>query len=176
MRSALTLGRAVLGGYIAIHGAQKLFGAMDGPGLDATGTGFHNMGLRPGRQFAALAGGSELVGGVLTATGAAEPLGPILIMGTMSVATAVHRKNGPMAAKGGYELALTNLAFATVLLAAGRGHIRLSPKLSKRLTALVVLGGAGIAGFSLAKLLNHQPEPAPVPAADEPVAEPAAAS
>src|SRR6478752_2655631 len=65
MRSALTVGRAVLGGYIAIHGAQKLFGAMDGPGLDAAGAGFHAMGLTPGRQFAALAAGSELVGGVL---------------------------------------------------------------------------------------------------------------
>ena len=35
------------------------------------------------------------------------------------------------AAKDGYELALTNLAFATVLLAAGRGQLRLSPQLSK---------------------------------------------
>jgi putative oxidoreductase len=101
-----------------------------------------------------------MVGGVLTATGVAEPLGPIMLMGAMSVATAAHRKNGPMAAKGGYELALTNLAFATVLLAAGRGHLRLSPKLSKPLTAVVALGAVGIAGVSLAKMLTHRPPPA----------------
>ncbi len=176
MRSALTFGRAVLGGYIAIHGAQKLFGAMDGPGLDAAGAGFHAMGLTPGRQFATLAGGSELVGGVLTATGALEPLGPVMIMGAMTVATTVHRKQGPMAAKGGYELALTNLAFATVLAAAGSGHLRLSPRLSKPLTAIVALGGAAVAGVSLAKLLTHRPPeaaeiaPAPTPAPAEPAA------
>ena len=167
MRSALTIGRAVLGGYIAIHGAQKLFGAMDGPGLEAAGAGFHAMGLTPGREFAALASGSELVGGVLTATGVAEPLGPIMIIGAMAVATAVHRKQGPMAAKGGYALPLTNVAFATVLLATGPGHLRLSPKLSKPLTVLVALGAATIAGASLAKLLTHRP---PAPEAAEPPA------
>ena len=164
MRSALTVGRVVLGGYMAIHGAQKLFGAMDGPGLEAAGAGFHAMGLTPGRQFAALAAGSELVGGVLTATGVAEPLGPIMIMGAMTVATAAHRKSGPMAAKGGFELPLTNLALATVLLAAGPGHLRLSPRLSKPLTAIVALGAAAVAGASLAKLLTHRP---PEPAAAE---------
>ena len=164
MRSALTVGRAVLGGYIAIHGAQKLFGAMDGPGLDAAGAGFHAMGLTPGRQFAALAAGSELVGGVLTATGVAEPLGPIMIMGAMTVATAAHRKSGPMAAKGGFELPLTTLALATVLLPAGPGHLRLSPRLSKPLTAIVALGAAAVAGASLAKVLTHRP---PEPAAAE---------
>jgi hypothetical protein len=32
--------RLVLGSYLAVHGAQKLFGAFGGPGLAAAGTGF----------------------------------------------------------------------------------------------------------------------------------------
>ncbi|MGD0833761.1 MAG: DoxX family membrane protein [Candidatus Dormibacteria bacterium] len=46
--------------------------------------------------MAVLAGASELAGGVLTATGIADPLGPVAIAGAMSVATAVHRRQGSM--------------------------------------------------------------------------------
>ena len=83
---------------------------------------FGRLGLTPERQMAKLAGVSELTGGVLTATGVADPLGPIAVASTMAVATAVHRKGGPFATKGGYELPLTNLAFAVVLATARPGH------------------------------------------------------
>jgi putative oxidoreductase len=37
MRSVgLLTTRSVLGGYLAVHGAQKLFGSFGGPGLEAT--------------------------------------------------------------------------------------------------------------------------------------------
>jgi putative oxidoreductase len=92
MRDAVLLGtRLVLGGYLAVHGAQKLFGAFGGPGLDAAGAGFESIGLTPGKQMAALAGVTELAGGVLTGSGAADPLGPLAIIGAMSVAAATHR-------------------------------------------------------------------------------------
>jgi putative oxidoreductase len=114
--------RIVLGGYLAIHGAQKLFGCFDGPGLDATATGFEALGMRPGKTMAARAGASELGGGILTATGIAGPLGPMLIAGTMTVASAVHRKQGPMSQKRGFELPLTNLAIAIALISSGSGR------------------------------------------------------
>jgi putative oxidoreductase len=63
-------GRVVLGSYLAVHGAQKLFGAFGGHGLDATAVGFDSLGLTPGLQMATLAGASELAGGLLTVTGA----------------------------------------------------------------------------------------------------------
>jgi putative oxidoreductase len=113
--------RTVLGAYMIVHGAQKLFGAFDGPGLDKAGQGFHAMGLTPGKPHAALAGASELGGGVLTAAGALDPLGPLAIAGAMTVAATVHRKAGPLAAKGGFELPLVNLALAAVLAATGPG-------------------------------------------------------
>lgn len=151
MRSLITAGRVVLGGYLAAHGAQKLFGSFDGPGLDQAAQGFGAMGLKPAREMTALAGGSEIVGGVLTATGTADPLGPLMIAGAMTVATAVHRKAGPFAAKGGYEAALTNLAFAAAVAAAD-GHHRMTNPLPKAATVVLGAGTAALTGLSLFQL------------------------
>lgn len=112
----------MLGGYLAIHGAQKLFGAFDGPGLRRASKGFERIGLRPGMIMAASAGVSELGGGLLTAAGVMSPLGPLALTGTMAVASTTHRANGPLSQKGGYELPLTNLAAALVLLSTGPGR------------------------------------------------------
>lgn len=87
--------RTVVGGYLAAHGAQKLFGAFGGPGMDATVAGFRRLGLRPAPLTARVAAISEFGGGVLTAAGAAHPLGPITISGAMTVASVTHRAKGP---------------------------------------------------------------------------------
>jgi putative oxidoreductase len=161
MRSVgLFISRVIFGSYLAVHGAQKLFGSFGGHGLEATGAGFESLGMRPG-------------GGVLTAAGIADPLGPLVIAGTMVVASTVHRKQGPLSTNGGYELPLTNFALATALLTAGPGNLRLGPHLSKSLTRLSVVGGAVLAGYSLNQLLKFQPElPAAEEAADEELVEP----
>jgi len=168
----LLITRVIFGSYLAVHGAQKLFGSFGGHGLDATGAGFESLGMKPGKVMAAIAGASELGGGVLTATGIADPLGPLAIAGTMVVASAVHRKQGPLSTNGGFELPLTNFAVATSLLASGPGHLRLGPHLSKSLTRLSVLGGAALAGYSLNQLLRAQPAPAADEAEDEELVEP----
>jgi putative oxidoreductase len=157
--AGLFVGRAVVGSYLGVHGAQKLFGTFGGHGLDATAAGFDAIGLRPGRQMAALAGASELAGGLLTLTGIADPLGPIAIAGAMAVAVTVHRESGPLATNGGYELALTNLALAAVLGLTGPGRFRLGPRLPRRTRAVVVVGAAALAAVSTTKLLRHQPTP-----------------
>ncbi len=155
VRSIALLGsRLVLGGYLAVHGAQKLFGSFDGPGLDTTGAGFEAIGLSPGKPMAALAGATELAGGLLTAAGIADPLGPLAIIGAMSVASMTHRTNGPLAANRGFELPLTNLAAAAAIAASGPGSLRLGPHLSRRLTGLSVLVGGALAAVSLNKLLK----------------------
>jgi putative oxidoreductase len=171
MRSiGLLITRLIFGSYLAVHGAQKLFGSFGGHGLDATGAGFESMGMKPGKVMATIAGASELGGGVLTATGIADPLGPLAIAGTMVVASTVHRKQGPLSTNGGFELPLTNFAVATALLASGPGSLRLGPHLSKSLTRLSVVGGAALAGYSLNQLLRAQP--APEEAEDEELIEP----
>jgi putative oxidoreductase len=168
----LLITRVIFGSYLAVHGAQKLFGSFGGHGLDATGAGFESLGMKPGKVMAAVAGASELGGGVLTAAGIADPLGPLAIAGTMVVASAVHRKQGPLSTNGGFELPLTNFAVATALLASGPGRLRLGPHLSKSLTRLSFVGGAALAGYTLNQLLRAQPAPAAEEAEDEEIVEP----
>jgi putative oxidoreductase len=164
----LLAGRTVLGGYLAAHGAQKLVGAFDGPGIEAAAAGFEHIGLKPGAVFARLAAISEITGGILTAAGAAAPLGPVMIAGAMVVATATHRANGPFAAKGGFELPLTNAAAAVAFGAAGPGRLSVDGLIGRPLpagwTRLLSLGAVAVSGASLAMVLRATP---PVPPSTE---------
>jgi putative oxidoreductase len=171
MRSTLLFGaRVIVGGYLAVHGAQKLFGAFGGPGLEKAAAGFERIGLAPGRQMAALAGAAELGGGLLTVTGAADPAGPLAIIGTMAVASATHRANGPLARDGGFELPLTNLAAASALAAAGPGRFRAGPALPRPLTAATAAIGGLLAIGTLAKMVRAA-RPARAATASTPAAE-----
>jgi putative oxidoreductase len=161
----LLAARLILGGYLVAHGAQKLFGAFGGYGLEATGGHFESIGLKPGKAMAGVAGATELGGGALTAAGIASPLGPIMVIGTMGVAAFTHRAKGPLASAGGYEPALTNLAAAAALAAAGPGAFRLGPNLSPRLARRAALVGIVMAGVSIYQLLNVLE--AEAPAAEE---------
>lgn len=106
-----------LGARLAAHGAQKQFGLFGGPGFERCVAGFEGLGL----PMALLAGGAELGGGLLPAAGAAQPAGPPAITRTVSVASTTHRANDALAAGGGFELPLTDLAAATALAVAGPG-------------------------------------------------------
>ena len=166
MRNVALLGtRLVLGSYLAVHGAQKLFGAFGGSGLDKAGAGFDRIGLRPGRTMAIAAGVSELGGGVLTAAGIADPAGPLAIMGAMSVAATTHRAKGPLSARGGFELPLTNLAAAATLAAVGPGRYRIGPSLPRPLAVAGAVGGGLLAAGLVARMLTAAP-PAPASPAD----------
>jgi putative oxidoreductase len=166
---ALLIGRTVLGGYLAAHGAQKLFGSFGGPGLDPVASAFDQIGLRPGRAMATAAGLSEFGGGILTIAGLADPLGPVAIAGTMAVASTTHRANGPFANNQGYELALTNLGAALCVAAVGPGRYSLDGlsgrQLPRSLRRLVVLGAVGAAASHVAMVLRAA-SPMPSPADD----------
>jgi putative oxidoreductase len=177
MRDVMLLGtRLVLGSYLAVHGAQKLFGAFGGPGLERAGAGFERIGLTPGKPMAALAGATELGGGLLTVAGVADPAGPLAIIGAMTVASATHRASGALAANRGFELPLTNLAAAAALAAAGPGRFRIGPPLSRRLTTAVVAGGGVMAAASLAKMLTAARGQAAAPPGPAAVSSPAQAA
>ena len=113
--------------------------------------------MRPGKAMALAAGASEFGGGVLTVTGVAAPLGPLAIAGAMVVATAVHRKQGPMAQKKGFELPLTNLALAVGLISSGSGRWVLGPRLPKSMARLAAVAGTAVAAGSLVQLLRAKP-------------------
>src|SRR5438093_4107152 len=94
--------RLVVGGLLAGHGAQKLFGAFKGPGLKGTAGWLESIGLTPGSRWAPLAGASEFGGGVLTASGMLSPLGPITLLAPMAMATGkVHWGKPIWAMEGG---------------------------------------------------------------------------
>jgi putative oxidoreductase len=136
--SATLLVRLVQGSLLAGHGAQKLFGHFQGPGMDGTTAFMEMLGLRPGRPWAFVAGLSEFGGGVLTALGLLNPLGPIGVIASMSMATAKAHWGKPIwVTEGGAELPLTNTAISAALLLNGPGKYSLDRALGVRLPAWV---------------------------------------
>ena len=131
---AALLLRLVLGGLLAGHGAQKLFGSFSGPGLEGTSGFMEMLGLEPGRPWAVLARLSEFGGDVLTLLGFLNPLGPLGVIGSMAMATITAHKGKPIwVTEGGAELPVTNIAAATALLLNGPGQWSLDRALGLRL-------------------------------------------
>ena len=169
MRDAALLGaRLLLGSYMGIHASQKLFGKFHGPGLEGISKVFEKNGLAPGREMAMAAAATEIVGGVLTVTGVADPAGPLAVMGAMTVAAAHNREGGLMAARNGVELPVAYATLALTLAATGPGKYKIGPALPGRLAALGALAGGVAAGALIAKMVTRKP------AAPEPVTEPSA--
>jgi len=122
MDTGVLLLRVVIGLFFAGHGAQKLFGWFDGHGLDGTGGFFDSLGYRPGKVFAAIAGASELAGGVLLFLGLLTPMAAAAIIGVMlNAAVSVHAKNGPWITNGGWEYTAILAASAAAIAFIGPG-------------------------------------------------------
>ena len=130
MHEGLLALRLVTGLIMAAHGAQKLFGWFGGYGIAGTGHFFEGLGFRPGRFFAAAAGFSEFLGGLLIAAGFLGPIGPVLVLATMIVAVVtVHWPNGLFATANGAELPLVYGAVATAFVFTGPGAYSLDAAL-----------------------------------------------
>src|ERR671939_1405402 len=146
--SATLLVRLVQGSLLAGHGAQKLFGHFGGPGMEGTSGFMEMLGLRPGRPWAFLAGLCEFGGGVLTALGLLNPLGPIGVIASMSMATAKAHWGKPIwVTEGGAELPLVNIAVSTALMIREPDKYSLDRLLGIRLPTWV--GPLGLAGILL---------------------------
>jgi len=125
--------RVGVGGVMAAHGTQKLFGWFGGGGLAGTAGHLESAGFRPGRMNAIVAGVTETAGGVLLAAGLATPSTGAAVASTMAVAAATHAPQGFFAMKGGYEYpAVLGLASGTLALA-GAGRLSLDELLHQRL-------------------------------------------
>src|SRR5438874_5289931 len=119
MSIGLLVLRVLVGSLFAAHGAQKLFGWFGGYGIKGTGGFFSSLGYRPGPLMAAVAGTSELGGGLLLATGLATPLAAAMIVGVMINAIFSAKRNAGLF--GGYELDLLYAAVAASVGFTGPG-------------------------------------------------------
>jgi len=171
MRLGLTALRVVVGGAFAAHGAQKLFGWFGGPGPDALGQGFEQMGIRPGKRNAVIAGASELGGGAMIATGFLTPLGAAAIVAVMDQAVrTVHWSKGFFNSDGGYEYNVVLAASVLAIADIGPGPVSLDRALGTEKSgpfwALAALA-AGLAGPRLLERFapeaagEHEAQPEP---------------
>lgn len=117
----LAIVRVSVGGLLAVHGSQKLFGWFNGYGLDATAGAFQGMGYDPGKFFATLAGLSEITGGLLLALGLVTPLAAAIVLGTMTNAVNVARGGGFVM----WELPALYAIVAVAFAFAGPGRLSL---------------------------------------------------
>ena len=174
--------RAVVGGYFVGHGTQKLFGWFGGHGLDATGSMFESLGLRPGKRHAIAAGAAEAGGGALLVAGAATPLAAAVLTSTMITAIQrVHLKNGPWVVNQGYEYNLVLIAAVLSLAETGPGSPSVDAARGSRMHGpkwaflALLLGALGSAGAHIVAESAPAPDPAPEPAAPHAAPDEAAA-
>ena len=161
--AGLLILRLVLGLYMAAHGAQKLLGWFNGFGLEATGQFMEQLGYRPGRAFAALASGTEVLSGILVAIGFLGPVGPALMIPAMIVAmVTVHWRGGVFAMSNGIELPLLFAAGAAAIALTGPGVYSMDAWLGLGpLTTPAIAWTAIVAGVvvGLANLAIRRPAP-----------------
>ena len=171
----LLLIRLTVGGLLAGHGAQKLYGWFEGYGLEGTAGFMESLGFRPGKQWAFLAGFSEFGGGLLTAVGLGHPVGPIMTLGSMGMAQlAVHAGKPIWVTSGGGELPITNMAAAIGVALAGPGKFSLDRVFGFRVpgwisvsTLLATLGGIFIGLGSRQQAVPQQQPAAPASQAED---------
>ncbi|GAB3132323.1 hypothetical protein GCM10027289_20130 [Tsukamurella serpentis] len=148
--------RAGIGGTLAYHGAQKLFGWFGGGGLDGTAAFFDSIGFTPGKPNAALAGAAEFGGGLGLALGAATPLSAAGAVGAMIGAVDTHADKGFAATGGGYEYPLNLGVAAAALALIGPGALSVDAALGDRvnrpwISALSLAGAAAGGAVAVAR-------------------------
>ncbi|MDQ8209232.1 DoxX family protein [Coraliomargarita sp. SDUM461003] len=125
--------RLGVGVVMAAHGSQKLFGWFGGYGLEATGQFFsENLGLKPGLLMAAMAGGTEFVGGLLLIVGLMTRLAGLSLAGTMAVAILTAHSSAFFASNNGMEYPLTLLLASLTLAIGGGGAFSVDRKLAAK--------------------------------------------
>lgn len=130
MAIAMSLGLLILrviGGLtLAAHGAQKLFGWFEGPGLTKLSQGFGKQGFKPAWFWVCLVILGELGGGLSVAFGFLTPLGAAGMFAAMFMAIfKSHWKNGFWNGKRGLEFPLQLLAISVAIGLIGPGSYSL---------------------------------------------------
>jgi putative oxidoreductase len=146
--------RLSVGLTIVAHGWNHAFG---GGRIAGTARWFESIGLRPGRQHALMATGTELGAGALLVLGLLTPLAAAGVVGTMVVALITnHLRNGFFIFRPGegYEYVLMIICVSCGLGALGGGSVSLDGLLGLTgaldgWSGLAIAAGAGALGGAL---------------------------
>lgn len=123
--------RIPTGIIFAAHGAQKLFGAFGGYGLEGTGQWMASIGLEPGYLLALGAGSAEFFGGIALLLGLLTRPAAVVLAFTMLVAIfSVHISNGLFMSNNGYEFGLALFSISVALAFNGAGAISIDRRMS----------------------------------------------
>lgn len=146
--------RLALGGIFLAHGAQKMFGAFGGPGINGFVQVLQKMGFQQASTLALVTGGTELAAGALLVLGLFTPLAAAGVVGLMANAAMMKVSGGFFAATGGFELEATLGALGLGLMFTGPGRVALDygrvwfrRPLPFGFVALVIAGAAAAGVF-----------------------------
>jgi putative oxidoreductase len=166
--------RVGVGGAVAAHGAQKLFGWFGGYGPSGTGQFMDSLGFAgSGKRNAILSGTAEFGGGTLLVLGLATGPAGAAVTGNMIVAASTHAPNGFFNTAGGLELPATYGLVGSVLALTGPGRFSLDHAIGDVLNRrwMTVAGfTATIAGaaYLISSRRPRQPVPDDAAAAESP--------
>jgi putative oxidoreductase len=157
MAMGMTLGlvpvRVSLGATMLYHGMAKL----RGEGAAQTAAFLEQIGFRPGRTWAQLAGLAEVVAGATAILGLGTRVGALAVIATQAAAIVkVHAGKGFDNTAGGWEFNALLIATALGLLVAGPGNASVHEVVERRLKG----GGRWLlqprrrSGVRVAKLLK----------------------
>ncbi len=124
MDLGLLILRVVFGLTLTAHSVQKLFGWFGGPGIAGTAQMMEQLGFRPPRLQAVVAGLVEGGAGLALAAGLLTPLAAGAFISVMFVAiVSVHLPKGFFNQNGGFEYPLALAAGALAVAFTGPGAI-----------------------------------------------------
>lgn len=113
--------RIVVGGIVAGHGLQHLFGWWNGIGVNRFAQVLTDLGYQHGRIFAYITGWTEVIGGLLLVIGLLTPLAAAGVLGVMVNAIVTAKGHGLFGPSGfEFELLLAGGAFALLFTGSGR--------------------------------------------------------
>ena len=121
--------RVTTGLLLVPHGAQKLFGAFGGYGLEGTAGWLESIGFAPGLLFALLIGLLEFVGGLMLTIGLLTRPVAAAVIAFMVVAITIHLPNGYAWNNAGFEMPLFWGLMALSILIRGGGKYSVDRKI-----------------------------------------------
>jgi putative oxidoreductase len=139
--------RIALAWVFIYYGAQKLFGAFNGPGIHGTALYFSNTAhLRPGGLFAVLGGVTEFGGGIAIALGLFSRLAALALFGdqVLAMITVTWASGfGSLSGGAGYQFNVTLAVLALAIVALGAGRLSIDNVVGRRLPATRAMSGRG---------------------------------